>query len=91
MQAVPTVETFAGCLVIIEATKPDLVILENVPKLDAQAEAGERPDLILIHLYSIQYTVYILNSYIIPYIFIDILLFFCDWLITIAVAEEDEP
>ena len=33
-KAVPTVDTFKGCIDIIQATRPLLVVLENVPRID---------------------------------------------------------
>lgn len=40
-EAVQSVETFAGCCTIIEATCPELVVLENVPKIDANPPPGQ--------------------------------------------------
>ena len=41
VKAVASVETFNGCLTVIEHTNPDFILLENVPKLDADPKGDE--------------------------------------------------
>ena len=39
--ACATVETFQGCLAIMKSCKPEVVILENVPKIDSSPSDDE--------------------------------------------------
>lgn len=38
IQAIASVETFSGCFNLIGHTAPDWFLLENVPRIDAQAD-----------------------------------------------------
>lgn len=44
-KAVPTVDTFKGCIDIIQATRPLLVVLENVPRIDCPMDEEAESNL----------------------------------------------